>query len=274
MKNCLFNKLKKSVDDSNLLNLGELRFHVKNNDSTTICPFLLVSSENFKVVVSSPGYLYKGTIANPTDITSTFEGNNTSGYRLSQGEYDVSVVSKYVLTTVNVNTSSTAVVDVNIKDFTYCNLDVLFLAGSGIIGKTSDFLNYKHLPVGNTDLRMTSLEGDISYIGKCLIMSTGKYIIGLSVANPLWDADSTKPTGTIEGFVENLNSGNYSKNFNFSTYHNVTFHDVLTVLLPGNPGVITVTVDASGNASVHKQGDSSTVYGTYTKATNTWVYPS
>jgi hypothetical protein len=280
MGNCLVTKLKGAVVNNNLEKLGEFKFYVKNNNSTTILPFAVIASSNFKVEISSPGYMYKGTIDSQTDITNSYEGSDTTGYRLSPGEYDISIISKYPITNliINSNAIDNCLVDIDLKQLKYfTELSSIELGGKGIVGDTSDFFSYvsDYFPI-TLNLRNTDISGDIQNLAK-LKIKTNTTIIGTADMNPMSSYSSINQSllyGTVESFVSSMISQNYGKNYRFLSYNAaITFHNQIIINLPDNQNKgIKIVIDANGDATVHRLDDASIVYGTYTKSTNTWSY--
>lgn len=262
--NCLVTKLKGIVDNNNLVKLNELKFHVKNEDETEICPLYLTSSSPITIAIIGNGHMYKGTINNQTDITTKLtDVTSTQGYRLSPGEYDVSIVSKYILKKTLIGSTTTTSEPQNIYItpdlFKYIEGITTFeVSGHGVTGNTEEYANC--LPSGITwNGVKTEITGDIKYLAK--------FNLPLKLAGKIINNEaciSDKLTGNIENFVRELISANYGKTFKVGPNK---------VKINGNYTLTaSIVVDASGNATVYNDSAPSVILGTYTKATDTWTY--
>lgn len=261
-KNCLHVKLKAVVQNDDLLKIGELRFRVVNNNTTTILPFWVASSIPIDVNIIGDGYLYEDSITDPQNVTKTLQNVTTTvGRRLSPGDYVVSISNKYALTRISLNSSTLS--DCNI----YFNIDDLAFS-TGLMNMNMMGTQSKEWDItGNINSLPSGCDLRISY--SKLTGTTAKYgtFIFYNTSTNVWP--SKYITGSLEEFISNLNSSNYNQTLAFDIYRESN------ITLNGQTLAITffrATVDASGNAVIKDY--SNNTLASYTKSTNTWTYPS
>jgi hypothetical protein len=268
---CLVTKLKSVVDNDALVKLGELKFRVKNSITDAVVPFAVQGSSAFDAKITGDGYFYKGTISSQTNITTSIIGTtNTGGYRLSPGDYYVSIIPKYGLTSINIRADKHKdyVIQMNIDELQYLESPILLYVS------TQDNSLGTHFPISGNLANIR--EGSVFSLSNTDVVGTMKDMAKFVFENRATsgvpnEVPSKNISGSIEEFVENLISDNYGKTIRLITTYlypdapsPITFHGQVY-----NSTVVDIVVDASGNAVVEK---SSTVIGTYNKTSNTWTY--
>lgn len=268
---CLVTKLKSVVDNDALVKLGELKFRVKNNITDALVPFAVQGSSAFDAKITGDGYFYKGTISSQTNITTSIIGTtDTSGYRLSPGDYYVSIIPKYGLTSINIRADKHKdyVVQMNIDELQYLESPVTLMVSTQdnsigtyfpISGNLANVKSGSYLSLSNTDV-----------IGTMKDMAKFDFI-NYHTTGASTEVPGKNISGSIEEFVENLISDNYSKTIRLITTYlypdapsPITFHGQVY-----NSTTVDIVVDASGNAVVKKEN---VTIGTYNKTSNTWTY--
>lgn len=268
---CLVTKLKSVVDNDALVKLGELKFRVKNNITDAIVPFAVQGSSAFDAKITGDGYFYKGTISSQTDITTSIIGTtDTSGYRLSPGDYYVSITPKYGLTSITIRADKHKdyVIEMNIDDLQYVESPIILWVS------TQDNARGTHFPISGNLANIK--EGSELILSNTDVVGTMKDMANFVFENyatsgTLNEVPGKNISGSIEEFVENLISDNYNKTIRLVTTYlypdapsPITFHGQVY-----NSTVVHIEIDASGNAVVKKSSDT---VGTYNKASNTWTY--
>jgi hypothetical protein len=261
MKNCLFTKYNTEVENNNFPVYGELVLHVKNNDSSKQMPISIGNTAPFDAYIVGNGNFYKGTIANPTDVTTELTGiTSTNNYYLSQGEYDVHITKRYSITYIgfgyeNLNSCSYEVS----FDFNNLMYSPLTDIKAEVFTGTGDLDNFENL----TSVGIRANENiKASFAKVAEVVSIGD--------NQRYPALGWKDLA-FENFVENANSSLYGKTIKpaqnvFLAYYPTMNGSVATS--------ITTVFDVSGNATVsyYLYPSGTSKMATYTKATNTWVY--
>lgn len=264
MENCLVTKLKSEVHNNELLKVGELRFRVVNSNNSSVLPFWLGASSPFDVNIIGNGHLYQGTLDNQQNVTTSLSNVTTTiDYRLSPGDYYVSICSKYGLSRLILN--STPLPDCNI----YMNIDDLAysegLMHINLVGSADNEWNV----VGDIDSLKSGCEHVIKYsklTGTTAKYGTLSFIKNSAQVNVI---PSKYITGTLEALVENLNAVNYDSTIKFDIFadNKLTLHGNLVAIT-----YFVLIVDASGNTVIKDYGNNT--LATYTKSTGTWTYNS
>ena len=250
MNDCLVKKYKAVVNNDNLVKLYEVKFHVKNTNTTNILAFGVKGANSLTATIIGNGYFYDGDIDNPTVIGKTMTGADLSGYRLSTGEYDVVIKSKYDITAMTLSCTGDGVTtnfDLSMLEYSN-NSESFILRNCGISGKAENLTALSESAYNF--LSGLNIVGDVKYLAQVTLIDSTNI-----------SSVSAFLSGSIEDFVANLKSDNYSKSFETDA-EQFTFNGMDSLSA-------TITVDSGGNATV-KYG--TTLKGTYTKATNTWVY--
>ena len=272
---CLVTKLKGVVDNPNLPKLGYIKIHINNQNNSGICAFWCESTGNIEanIVGDTNAYFYKGTYSERTDQTTTISGiSSTAGYRLSEGEYDIEIYSKYALTTLVIGEDGGACgCGFNFDDLQYTQLNRLMLKGlmdnqgpvTGKLSSIKNIVDVNFYAIG-TNLEFTMKEyAQINMSIISLILST----------NPMLNLeyfafDTSKVSGAIEDLITYAPSVNYGADYRISASFmktNVTFNG-------GHlDNTLRAKIAANGDGQIVKEVDSS-VLATYVKSTNTWTY--
>lgn len=276
---CLVTKLKGVVDNPNLPKLGYIKIHINNQNNSGICAFWCESTGNIEanIVGDTNAYFYKGTYSERTDQTTTISGiSSTVGYRLSEGEYDIEIYSKYALTVLFIGEDGNPCgCGLNFDDFQYTQLNRLMLKGllanqGPFTGKLSSIQNINSVifyALG-TNIEFTLRE----------FAQINMNHIGYSVSeNPMLDLeyfskDISKVSGAIEDLITYAPASNYNENTGADYRVPASF---MTSGVTFNGGHIDNTLraklGANGNGQIVKEVDG-TVLATYNKSTDTWTY--
>lgn len=259
-----------TVENRSLQKLGEFRFKVNNQVTDDIVPFAVTADSPFDAEIIGDGHFYKGTIDAQTNITTRIQNTqNTSGYRLSPGEYLVSITPKYGLNAINISTSlqNQRVIEMDIDDLAFLNSPIELLLTTQqnvegvfypISGSLESLKEKSSIAVNNSNV-----TGTMKDMAKFVYPNYAQ--TGLSRCVP-----SRNISGSLEEFVENCISENYGKTIAlclnyFSGQRLVTFNGTVYEMT-----TVQIVLDSVGNA-VLNNGLGQTA-ATYTKATNSWSY--
>ena len=259
MKDCLHTQLKGEVSNDNLPILGELVMHIVNNDSAKEMPFTTENSVEYNAYIVGDGYFYKGTLSNPTDQTKNIENVlTTSGWNLSEGEYDVHITQKYTLTKINFGYENLNTCDYTVNfDINALRFSPLSLVMAEIFVGSGDFDLFSNI----TSITIRANEyiaASFSEIAKVINIANNQRYPALG-----WKELSFEP------FVENANATLYGKTIKAAS--NVTPGFFPTMNGEQTGGVETVFA-ANGDATCTYSVGGVAKTATYVKSTDTWSY--
>lgn len=181
MGKCLVTKLSGSIDNKELLKLGELRININESSVPT------GSNRGITIGVASPttleiigdGYFTNETLVQNNGTTKTINGNNNVIY-VSNNVKQLSVISKYDIKSLALTDN---ISEMKLIDLKYCkNIAGLFINRSSLI--TGDIATLKELP-DFTDIlaEYSGISGDIASLKDKINM------VRLRMANTLVGGD-------------------------------------------------------------------------------------
>ena len=183
MGNCLVTKLKGTVQNSNLLRVGEMRIcvHRIDNPSSETQRINLNFTEDVKLEIIGDGYFTNNTLVSNLGKSLIVKANVETLVYFSNGDFEIAILNKYALKKINAKTSKkTAIKDIadlkyssslsylainsvenvgyfsDIKSLT--NLSYIDVSNANINGNLSDLkslTNLAYLIIGNTSNKIT-----------------------------------------------------------------------------------------------------------------------
>ena len=197
MGNCLVTKLKGSINNDELLKLGEIRVYTSPvaspNEYTQRVN--VQGSEITDVFILKENGSYAGTFIDsslsPLPGEAAYKTTNEYVFFISNGA-DFSIANKYHLQYFMVNSSSgdNVTVDINQLDYSV-ELILVDLQGSGVTGDLSSFIGKGKTALTSLSLKNTSVKGLLSDFSVCSALKT------------ITITGSTDITGTVEGLANN-----------------------------------------------------------------------
>lgn len=208
MGNCLVTKLKGTVQNSNLLRVGEMRLcvHRTDNPSSETQRINLNFTEDVKLEIIGDGYFTNNTLVSNLGKSLIVKANIETLVYVSNGNFEIAILNKYALTKINTKTTNkkTAIKDIadlkyssglkylatnsvenigyfsDIKSLT--NLSYLAVSDANINGNLSDLkslTNLTYLIIGNTSNKITGNVSSLKNMTKLntLVIKNG-YVIG------------------------------------------------------------------------------------------------
>lgn len=183
MGNCLVTKLKGTVQNSNLLRVGEMRIcvHRIDNPSSETQRINLNFTEDVKLEIIGDGYFTNNTLVSNLGKSLIAKANVETLVYFSNGDFEIAILNKYALTKINAKTSKKAAIK-DIVDLKYSsslsylainsvenvgyfsdiksltNLNYLSVYNANINGNLSDLkslTNLDYLIIGNTSNKTT-----------------------------------------------------------------------------------------------------------------------
>lgn len=274
---CLVTKLKGVVDNPNLPKLGYIKIHINNQQTDDIFSFWCSSNSNIEVNIIGNGYLYKGDFNNRTNQTTTISGvNNTVGYRLSEGEYDVEIYSKYALDILYLGQpGGKCGMSINFDDLKYSQFSRLALQSlldyyGNITGKLSSIQNINSFNFYALGTRLEFTMREYAQINMSLI----SYSLSENAMLELgyFSRDTSKVSGAIEDLITYAPTSNYNENIGADYRVPAKFMRSTITFNGGHiDNTLRAKLGANGNGQIVKEVDG-TVLATYNKSTNTWIY--
>lgn len=173
MGSCLVTKLKGTVQNSNLLRVGELRIcvHKIDNPNGETQRINLNFTEDIKLEIIGDGYFTNATLVSNLGKSLTAKANTESLVYVSNGDFEIAILNKYALTKINTrNNKKTAIK--YIADLKYSS-SLSYLGTNSVenIGYLSDIKSLKtltFLAVSNANINgsLSDLESltNLSYI--------------------------------------------------------------------------------------------------------------
>lgn len=183
MGNCLVTKLKGTVQNSNLLRVGEIRIcvHKIDNPNGETQRINLNFTEDVKLEIIGDGYFTNATLVSNLGKSLTAKAKTESLVYVSNGDFEIAILNKYALTKINTRTSKkTAIKDIidlkyssslsylatnSVENIGYLSdikslttLTYLAVSNANINGNLSDLeslTNLSYLIIGNTSNKLT-----------------------------------------------------------------------------------------------------------------------
>lgn len=169
-KNCLVTKLSSVVDNNKILKLGEFRFHVTkvNSPTTATQGFYIKPHSELKATIIGDGYFTDSNLQANKGVSMSVPVSGARLY-LSNGDFDVSIVSKYDMNvfenydyaTTNIGTECINKI-INVDNLIYSGITALKLKGVKVEGHLNSLAKIKRL--GHIILSSTSIIGDLDEI--------------------------------------------------------------------------------------------------------------
>lgn len=184
MGNCLVTKLKGTVQNSDLLRVGELRIcvHKIDNPSSETQRINLNFTEDVKLEIIGDGYFTNATLVSNLGKSLTAKANTESLVYVSNGDFEIAILNKYALTKINTRTNKkTAIKD--IADFKYSSsLNHLAINSVENIGYFSDIkplTSLYYLAVSNANIKgsLSDLES-LTNLGYIIVGDTSNKLTG------------------------------------------------------------------------------------------------
>jgi hypothetical protein len=194
MGNCLVTKLKGTVQNSDLLRVGELRIcvHKIDNPSSETQRINLNFTEDVKLEIIGDGYFTNATLVSNLGKSLTAKANTESLVYVSNGDFEIAILNKYALTKINTRTNKkTAIKDIadlkysssinyiavnSVENVSYFSdlkslktLTYLSISNANINGNLSDLeplTNLLYLIIGNTSNKITGNVSSLKAITK------------------------------------------------------------------------------------------------------------
>lgn len=197
MGNCLVTKLKGTVQNSNLLRVGEMRIcvHRIDNPSSETQRINLNFTEDVKLEIIGDGYFTNNTLVSNLGKSLIAKANVETLVYFSNGDFEIAILNKYALTKINTRTNKKIAIK-DIADLKYSsslshlatnsvenvgyfsdiksltNLSYLSVSNANISGNLSDLkslTNLTYLIIGNTSNKTT---GNVSSLKDMTILNT------------------------------------------------------------------------------------------------------
>lgn len=184
MGNCLVTKLKGTVQNSDLLRVGELRIcvHKIDNPSSETQRINLNFTEDVKLEIIGDGYFTNNTLVNNLGKSLAVKANTETLVYVSNGDFEIAILNKYALTKINTRTNKkTAIKD--IADLKYSSsLNHLAINSVENVGYFSDIkpltsLYYLSLSNANIKGSLSDLES-LTNLGYIIVGDTSNKLTG------------------------------------------------------------------------------------------------
>ena len=159
MGKCLVTKLNGTVDNDNLLRIGEIRlFNTKLSNPTTNSQYMaLTFSKDANLEIVGDAYFTDANLSTNKGKTKSFLANQNSAFYVSNNDCQIAILDKYSL--IKVETNAHRVGDLEDLRFSK-GLSAIILKNSEQMG---DIANLKNLTaLTNLDLYRTQVSGDIA----------------------------------------------------------------------------------------------------------------
>lgn len=216
MGKCLVTKLQGSVDNPNLLKIGEMPIYVKKSTESIASQYKLtvLTSKASEIKIVGDGYFTDSTMAENKGKTASIPANVSTTVYFSNGDYYALISNKYNIVNFQLTDDGSSRVNyiyINTDDLKYSNnLKSLKLTSSDSFGNTDVFQNKKMVDVY---INNTNIEGDINNIDITNLRNLNivapkvsfdlKTLAGTTNINSVAFADSTLQTGDFTNLKEN-----------------------------------------------------------------------
>lgn len=233
MGKCLVTKLQGSVDNPNLLKMGEMPIYVKKSTTSVGSQYKLVvfTSKDSEMKIVGDGYFTDSTMSENKGKTVSIPANVSTTVYFSNGDYYALISNKYNIVSFNLTDDGSARANylyIDIDDLKYSKeLKNIKLTSSDSFGNADSFRDKKLVDVY---INNTNIEGDISHIDTTNLKNfniktpkvsfTLKILAGTTKLNSVAFANNTLQTGDFANLKENVNIsyiGEIGKGFSFNT---------------------------------------------------------
>ena len=177
MTKCLITKLNGSVDNNELLRIGEMRVHFTKSDSPTASTqgktFSFVKDAELEII--GDAYFTDKQLSANLGKKITISANNEAGFFISNADCDIAILDKYSLAKLQswaVNQLSYSKnISFNIDNLKYSTaLNVINFSSASVMG---DIFNLKNLTsLVTINLENTQVSGDISNLKNLTSLTT------------------------------------------------------------------------------------------------------
>ena len=184
MGNCLVTKLKGTVQNSNLLRVGELRIcvHKIDNPNGETQRINLNFTEDVKLEIIGDGYFTNATLVSNLGKSLTAKANIETLAYVSNGDFEIAILNKYALTKINTRTNKkTAIKD--IADLKYSSslnhLAINSVENVGYLSDIKSLTSLYYLAVSNANIKgsLSDLES-LTNLGYIIVGDTSNKLTG------------------------------------------------------------------------------------------------
>ena len=169
MAKCLVTKLNGTVDNNNLLRIGEIRlFNTKLSNPTSNTQFMaLTFSKDTNLEIVGDAYFTDSTLAENKGKTISCLPNKKTSFYVSNNDCQIAILDKYSLVAAETNVHKVG----DLEDFRFSK-DLSFIAIKGT-EQTGDIANLKNLiALTSLVLSRTQVNGDISVLKNLTALTT------------------------------------------------------------------------------------------------------
>ena len=169
MAKCLVTKLNGTVDNNNLLRIGEIRlFNTKLSNPTKNTQFMaLTFSKDTNLEIVGDAYFTDSTLAENKGKTISCLANKKTSFYVSNNDCQIAILDKYSLVAAETNAHKVG----DLEDFRFSK-DLSFIAIKGT-EQTGDIANLKNLTaLTSLVLSSTQVNGDISVLKNLTALTT------------------------------------------------------------------------------------------------------
>ena len=216
MGKCLVTKLQGSVDNPNLLKIGEMPIYVKKSTESVGAQYKLtvLTSKDSEINIVGDGYFTDSTMAENKGKTASIPANVSTTVYFSNGDYYALISNKYDIVNFILTDDGSARLNclyIDVDKLKYSNnLKILKLTSSDSFGNVGVFQNKK---MKDIYINNTNIEGDINYINITNIINFNisapkvsfdlKKLAGTTNITSVAFADNTLQTGDFANLKEN-----------------------------------------------------------------------
>lgn len=275
MGKCLVTKLQGSVDNPNLLKIGEMPIYVKKSTTAVGSQYQLVvlTSKASEIKIVGDGYFTDSTMTENKGKTVSIPANTNTTVYFSNGDYYALISNKYNIVSFKLTddgTNKANYIYINIDDLKYSKeLKDIKLSSSDSFGNTDAFRDKKLV---NVYINNTNVEGDISHIDITNLINFNinapkvsfalKALAGTTKLNSVSFSSNTLQTGDFAILKENVNIlyiGDIGEGFSFNTNIIPNFKslrqnyiNVLTDNVSGDIGVLNDVINVISNNKIRE----------------------
>lgn len=162
MNKCLVTKLNGTIDNSDILKLGEMRVYFSKKDDSNKANrgVLLIFNKDVEISIVN-GHFTDSTLEKDLGTTSSFLAGNENTVFVSNDDCYISIPNKYALTRISVaNSSYLSTIKFDIEDLAYSTamnrLEVGYSNVYGDINKLKKLENITYLIFAGTEIESTN----------------------------------------------------------------------------------------------------------------------
>ena len=183
MGKCLVTKLNGTVDNDNLLRIGEIRlFNTKLSNPTAYSQYMsLTFSKDANLEIVGDAYFTDVKLSENRGKTKSCLANQNSSFYVSNNDCQIAILNKYSLVKVETNAHRLG----DLEDLRFSKGFISMIASGS--GQTGDISNLKNLTALTTlSLGKTQVSGDISNLKNLTALTTlslGKTQVSGDISN-------------------------------------------------------------------------------------------